>query len=47
MEKYVIFNYEDLTDLSKENVSKGSNWPINILKLKKGKTGYIINKRPI
>jgi hypothetical protein len=45
-EKYIIFNYNDLTDASKENLSKAPNNEVTFIELKEGKTGYYFNKRP-
>ena len=45
-EKYIIFNYSDLTDASKDNLRKAPNDDITSIELKEGKTGYYFNKRP-
>lgn len=47
-EKYILINYDDLTDDTKKHLDrKSTNEPINFLELKKGKTGFLINQRPI
>ena len=47
--KYIIFNYDDLTDASQkhlENVLRGGAKNITSIELQEGKTGYMFNKKP-
>jgi hypothetical protein len=47
--RYIVFNYDDLTDESKEyllKASKSSEKNITHIELKEGKTGYMFNRNP-
>ena len=43
---YIVFNYNDLTDASKENLSKAPNNDITSIELQEGTTGYYFKSKP-
>lgn len=45
-EKYIVFNYSDLTDECQKTLESLTANEIKTIEIKKGKTGYIFNQRP-